>query len=208
MLKIKPIVIILNTKDKIINVAKKLFIENGYNGTTVRGIAIKAGVNLALLNYHFKSKDSLFTVAIEKILIKLTPPLHKILESDLPLEAKIRKYIGSYIDLLVKNPNLVLFVLNIVSKCPERLVNIKAIDNLYNSDVFRGQLREEIEKGNIREVDPEQLFVSILSMIAFPFALKQFIAQRNNFSDKEFDDFFIKRKKIIFEMIINHLKIN
>ena len=198
----------MNTKDKIINVAKKLFIENGYNGTTVRGIAIEAGVNLALLNYHFKSKDGLFTVAIEKILVKLTPPLHKILESDMLLYDKIRKYIDSYIDLLVTNPNLVLFVLNIVSKCPERLINIKAIDNLYNSDIFRAQLREEAEKGNIRKVDPEQLFVSILSMIALPFALKQFIAQRNNFSDKEFDDFFKERKKIIFEMVINYLKIN
>ena len=41
------------TECKIKNAAKKLFLEKGFKGTTTREIAMEAGVNFSLLNYHF-----------------------------------------------------------------------------------------------------------------------------------------------------------
>jgi len=37
-----------------------LFLEHGYQGTTVRAIAASAGVDSALISYHFGSKQGLF----------------------------------------------------------------------------------------------------------------------------------------------------
>lgn len=39
--------------------AEALFAEKGFNGTSVRDIAEKAGINLAMISYYFGSKDKL-----------------------------------------------------------------------------------------------------------------------------------------------------
>lgn len=44
---------------QIMEAAEELFAENGFNGTSVRDIAEKAGVNLAMISYYFGSKDKL-----------------------------------------------------------------------------------------------------------------------------------------------------
>jgi AcrR family transcriptional regulator len=48
------------TKHKIIEAARVLFAEQGYEGASVREIAGRAGVNVASLNYYFSSKENLF----------------------------------------------------------------------------------------------------------------------------------------------------
>ncbi|RYY72094.1 MAG: TetR/AcrR family transcriptional regulator [Chitinophagaceae bacterium] len=44
---------------QIMEAAEELFAENGFNGTSVRDISEKAGVNLAMISYYFGSKDKL-----------------------------------------------------------------------------------------------------------------------------------------------------
>jgi AcrR family transcriptional regulator len=47
------------TKDRILDVAEKLFAAQGFAATNLRQITAEAGVNLAAVNYHFQSKDAL-----------------------------------------------------------------------------------------------------------------------------------------------------
>ncbi|MFT9847230.1 forespore capture DNA-binding protein RefZ [Aneurinibacillus sp. REN35] len=47
------------TKQKIVEAAVELFDSQGFDGTTTRQIACKAGVNVALISYYFKSKKGL-----------------------------------------------------------------------------------------------------------------------------------------------------
>ncbi|MGY5355793.1 TetR family transcriptional regulator [Wenyingzhuangia sp. IMCC45467] len=50
----------LNEKQiHILNVAEKLFAENGFDGTSVRTIAKEADVNVAMISYYFGSKEKL-----------------------------------------------------------------------------------------------------------------------------------------------------
>lgn len=48
-----------STKDKILDAAEKLFARDGFDATSLRAITSEAEVNLAAVNYHFKSKDAL-----------------------------------------------------------------------------------------------------------------------------------------------------
>ncbi|MBP9713495.1 MAG: TetR family transcriptional regulator [Sterolibacterium sp.] len=48
-----------DTRERILRTAEMLFIEHGFEATTLRQITGKAGVNLAAVNYHFGSKDLL-----------------------------------------------------------------------------------------------------------------------------------------------------
>ncbi|MBF7095903.1 TetR/AcrR family transcriptional regulator [Alkalibacter mobilis] len=47
----------MNTRDKIFNTAKRLYLENGFINTPNKMIAKEAGVNLGLITYYFKTKD-------------------------------------------------------------------------------------------------------------------------------------------------------
>jgi AcrR family transcriptional regulator len=54
------------TKEKILDAAEELFSENGFAATSIRAITSRAEVNLAALNYHFGSKDSLIDAVFER----------------------------------------------------------------------------------------------------------------------------------------------
>lgn len=52
----KPVV---DTRERILDAAERLFMEHGYDGTSMRMITSEAAVNLAAVNYHFGSKEVL-----------------------------------------------------------------------------------------------------------------------------------------------------
>src|ERR671938_1143982 len=47
------------TRTRILDAAEELFMQHGFEGTSMRVLTSKAGVNLAAVNYHFGSKDAL-----------------------------------------------------------------------------------------------------------------------------------------------------
>ncbi|MDO9244388.1 MAG: TetR family transcriptional regulator [Rhodocyclaceae bacterium] len=49
----------VDTRERILDAAERLFTANGFDGTSMRQITSAAGVNLASVNYHFGSKDAL-----------------------------------------------------------------------------------------------------------------------------------------------------
>src|SRR3954462_8973427 len=49
----------LATTEKILDTAEALFMEHGFEATSLRAITTAAGVNLASVNYHFGSKEEL-----------------------------------------------------------------------------------------------------------------------------------------------------
>lgn len=55
-----------STRDKILDAAEALFAERGYYGVSLREITKRAGVELALPNYHFGRKKNLFRATIER----------------------------------------------------------------------------------------------------------------------------------------------
>ncbi|MBK1786613.1 TetR/AcrR family transcriptional regulator [Prauserella cavernicola] len=54
-----------DARQRLIDAASELFLRDGYTRTTIRSIAKTAGVDHALVNYHFGSKGELFTVVMD-----------------------------------------------------------------------------------------------------------------------------------------------
>ncbi|MFN3555063.1 MAG: TetR/AcrR family transcriptional regulator [Bacteroidales bacterium] len=195
-----------NTEQKIFEAATELFIEKGVDRTSVRDIASKAGINLALMNYYFRSKENLFDAIFTNLVKENTRELLKILNSDLALEEKIIKYVDAYIDILNASPLLVSFFLAIIHRSREKITQMKVVSNLYGTEKFSQQMIEEGKKGNIRKTDPSHFFVDMISMITFPFAIRPLIMDRNEMSDEDFSAFIMQRKKHISDMLISTLK--
>ena len=53
------------TRDRILDVARRLFAEHGYERTTIRGVAASAGVNPSMVIRYYGSKEELFATAAE-----------------------------------------------------------------------------------------------------------------------------------------------
>jgi len=58
--------VVLETKDRILNVAEELFGEEGIDRVSVRDVTEKAGVNVAAINYHFGSKEELIAAVFAR----------------------------------------------------------------------------------------------------------------------------------------------
>jgi len=54
------------TKDRILDTAEALFMEHGFEATSLRSITAAAVVNLAAVNYHFGSKEELFQAVLTR----------------------------------------------------------------------------------------------------------------------------------------------
>ncbi|MFO1425846.1 MAG: TetR family transcriptional regulator [Steroidobacteraceae bacterium] len=60
------------TADRILDAAEKLFARRGFHGVSVRDITQEAGVDVALVNYHFGSKQAL----LDHVLTRRSVPLN------------------------------------------------------------------------------------------------------------------------------------
>ena len=55
-----------DTRERILDIAERLFADAGFASTSLRDITAEAGVNLAAVNYHFGSKESLLVAILER----------------------------------------------------------------------------------------------------------------------------------------------
>jgi len=60
-----------STRQRLLEAARHRFARDGYTGTTVRQIAGDAGVNVALINRYFTSKEGLFEACLERVVENL-----------------------------------------------------------------------------------------------------------------------------------------
>jgi len=74
-----------DTRERILDAAERLFMESGYEGTSMRMITGAAEVNLAAVNYHFGSKEALLREVFRRRLAWLNHERLRVLDE---LEAK------------------------------------------------------------------------------------------------------------------------
>src|SRR5688500_6846441 len=100
------------TENQIRDAAQKLFMEKGFANTKTRDIAEASGINLALMNYYFRSKKKLFELIMLDNLKTFLKSLIEIMHHDNELEDKIYEFADRYITLITDNPDLPIFILS------------------------------------------------------------------------------------------------
>lgn len=182
-----------NTEEKIIAAARKVFLNKGFSATRTRDIAEEAGINLALLNYYFRSKQKLFELVmqekIQKLFGKLVPIINDVSTT---LEEKIELMVDNYIETLSESPDLPIFVLNELRK-----KNIQFIPNLdVGKVIIESSLIQQLKERR-SDINPIQFFLSILGMTVFPFIAKPILEYNHLAKEDIFLAMMQERKKLI-----------
>jgi AcrR family transcriptional regulator len=94
----------IDKKDHILDVAEKIFSEVGYDGASTRMISGEAGVNMAMLNYYFGSKEGLYLAIFErKISASLALLQHIGNDDTITAWEKMERYIDNYVEKIISN---------------------------------------------------------------------------------------------------------
>jgi TetR/AcrR family transcriptional regulator len=194
------------TEDKILEAAKKVFILNGFEGTSMQQIANEADINKSLLHYYFRNKEKLFAAVFSYAFQNFVPQVQEILNSDITLFIKIERIVAEYMDMLLKNEFIPAFILHEINRNPDGIFAIMQGTGL-NPDIFIKQFAIEIEKGHIRPLNPRHLIVNLIALCVFPIAARP-LMQRMLFEndEKAYQQFLLERKKNVAEFIIQSIK--
>ncbi|SDC39975.1 TetR/AcrR family transcriptional regulator [Niabella drilacis] len=193
----------LSSEEKIKEAARKVFMEKGYAATRTRDIAEAAGINLALLNYYFRSKEKLFELVMQEKLSSFFGLLLPVLrDPQSSLDDKIHTIADRYISMLADNPDLPLFVLNAMRNAPKKFAALlKGVDHVLDS-AFAKQLKERNP-----DVAPEHLFINILSLCVFPFAMRPGLEVISPEIGTQFHVLMEERKKLVPKWMRAMLKV-
>lgn len=192
---------------KIIDSAKKIFIEKGYEGTSIRDIATEAEVNIAMVNYYFRSKENLFQQIFMEIYGALLQNAIEGESENLALKEKIDLLVSFILDNVSKTPRLPAFVIEEINRDSENFMNEEFIKGISRfSDFFKKQIEEEVKTGNIRPIDPMDLFINIVSMCVFPFLGLPVLGQVIGGNDFDVSAFIDHRREQVTDFVLHALK--
>jgi AcrR family transcriptional regulator len=195
-----------STEQKILEAAKQVFMEKGIDGARMQDIADKAGINKALLHYYFRSKEKLFEMIFMEEARKFMPKVTSIMVSELTLFEKVEKFVGEYIDTLLQNPLLPIFILNEINRNPKEA--IKKIFGNQRPPVEKvdEHIAKLVKKGEIKPIKGFELMVNMVSMCIFPFLARPMVQWVTKTTDEEFVKLMELRKKTVVKFVLDSIK--
>ncbi|MGJ8746069.1 TetR/AcrR family transcriptional regulator [Polaribacter sp.] len=196
-----------NTESLILEAAKRIFQAKGMDGARMQEIANEAGINKAMLHYYYRSKQLLFEAVFKNAFSLLAPQLNTILNDDSSIEEKVKNFSSNYITFIAEHPYLPNFIIQELNRNPDFILKMKENNALPNLDKFKKQVAIEVEKGFIRSIHAEQLFINILALNVFPFIAKPLIQNLIAVEDETFQQLIEARKTEVANFIINSIKI-
>ncbi|MBN2616917.1 MAG: TetR/AcrR family transcriptional regulator [Spirochaetales bacterium] len=153
-------------KDKILDAALEQFLIHGKAGTTTKNIAEAAGVNKALIHYYFSSKEMLFICCVKNILENMEATFHKTeVRSITEYKEYLNALITSYTTFIKQHDKHIIFLLWEYLNDKDLITEIKNIIGSSHLIDFISKTQKAITDGVIREIDPLDLYLNLISLI-------------------------------------------
>lgn len=165
-----------DTEQKIFEAARRVFMQKGTARARMQDIADEAGVNKALLHYYFRSKERLAEAVFLRAARTLFPRMLQTLASDRPLREKLHRAVNLEFDMLEENPYLPGYILSEFQHRHDELrallEQVVPVEEMRDEvlEVLQRQLDEEAEAGRLRPARAEDLIVTLVAQMIFPFA--------------------------------------
>ena len=97
----------ISTKEKILNTTLELIKDKGFESVTIRKIAALSDTNIALINYHFGSKEKLISETIKILLISFQDTFSILDDIKVPAKERLKIFLLDYVIVIRQYPELV-----------------------------------------------------------------------------------------------------
>jgi len=188
----------ISTEEKIKEAARRLFTQKGYAAVKTRDIAEEAGINLALLNYYFRSKEKLFNMIMAESLQQFILGIASILKDEtVAREERMEKIVSYYIDMLTQYPDLPLFILSEMKRQPQQLASkFDPVIGSARANILK-EVQNEIKDGKIANLHIVHFIANFIGLTVFPFVASPMLQRVAQVNDKQFKELMQERKKLI-----------
>jgi AcrR family transcriptional regulator len=158
-----------DTRDRILDAATGEFAGHGLAGARVDRVAQRAGVNKAMIYYHFSSKENLYESIIDRQFERVADLLDVAVDSDADLEEILRQVSETYHDIFEAESPFRAILMYELATGAERL------KRSLKRQVFERGLPEKVQKmitagirrGRLRKIDSRQALISFAGMNLF-----------------------------------------
>ncbi|HNP33554.1 MAG TPA: TetR family transcriptional regulator [Flavobacterium sp.] len=137
---------------EILQVAEQLFAEEGFDGTSVRDIAKKANVNVAMISYYFGSKEKMLEALVVNRIADMRLQLESLYQENIPPFAKVDKMIELYINRINKN-RCIYQIIHFEFSTKKREMNFDAFTEMKqnNLETFKNIIKEGQDNGEFQK---------------------------------------------------------
>lgn len=193
----------MNSRTQILDEAEILFCRNGFRETTVRQITKRAGVNLAMLNYYFSSKENLFTEMLRRRISAFEIDRERIEDNGDGTILRLLKFTKFYIDLIADHLPFYRLLMNEKLNSKNCIV-IEIIDSFFQSNlnVLRNVIEKDVTLDKIKVRDLETIIMQFAGVFVYAILKCDDLHFPLNQENKAKLQLHIKifLKKFIFEM--------
>lgn len=195
----------ISTEEKIKQAAKKVFMNKGFEGSSVRDIANEVGSNVALLNYYFRSKENLFELIFQGAMADFLQSMIEVFSSDLSLMDKTSLLIEKEFDFFMEHPELPMFILQAIQQSKyESPLSSHFFEPIAKTGIF-DQVAQAQANGEMRQIGVRNLTMLLMSNVHYPFMSKRLTQEFHGIDQDTFQEDLIRHKNYVKEMLINYL---
>ena len=177
---------------EILQVAEKLFAEEGFDGTSVRDIAKEANINIAMISYYFGSKEKLLESLVIYRIASMRLHLENLFQEDINPIEKIDKLIEFYIQRI--NSNRCMYqILHFEVSTKKREINLDAFSKVKKDNLIA--LEKIIQEGQEQGLFQPNINVTLIpttiigSFIHFSMNKSYYLEVLNLKSEEDFENY-------------------
>ena len=201
-----------NIEKRILWVAERLFLEKGFSGTSTTEIAKAVGCNQALIHYYFRTKEKLFWDIFSPKMEQVVEYLDAPLDENVDFLERIRNIIEFYFGMLELDERLAPFIVNELIMHPsrweyfrERYLRSESRNQAYVR--FETMVKDEVAKGTIRDIQPIDLILDIMSL-----CISTFVVAPMGYAHSECDssarrEYLAHRKEAVTSLVVNGIRV-
>jgi AcrR family transcriptional regulator len=134
------------TRERILSTAERLFAERGFNGVSVRELAGAARVNIALIGYHFSSKEGLLSEVYRRHCVPLIEERLRGLDAAMKRRGKAR--IAAILEAFIR-PALS----QVDAEDGVKFIRMRAVLSGENSDLLEKLVAENFDQSSSAFID-------------------------------------------------------
>jgi AcrR family transcriptional regulator len=162
-----------DSRAAILNAARSVFAQRGFEGASTREVAEVAGVNNAMIYYHFKDKEKLYRAVLSDSFSAFECIWdHAIFRSLASTREKVQKYVEEFIRFQHRNEELRRIMSMEFAACTKNYKWLAENHFIHSYDRLAALLKEGMKRGELRKVDPAMAIPSLVGMIIHSFIMR------------------------------------